>query len=213
MASLLFPAESYPLISESPPVHAIDAAGVAASLNYSSRQSLPDIEQLFPWAHGLHPENSMQLAFFYARKKSMRRAPTCYRGICIVKVGDMSCARLKGVITPEEILPSDPATTGFLVVDPREGFNVRNFHIQVGKFACLSDIIIYGDNDVDPGEITRISKQISAAQIDYRAQYQRNSTREFPVYSTFVVQSELLLFLIHSPDRGSADKIRPILNV
>ncbi|KAG0642041.1 hypothetical protein HOY80DRAFT_1037876 [Tuber brumale] len=208
MASLLSPAESYPLISESPPVHAIDAAGVAASLNYSSRQSLPDIEQLFPWAHGLHPENSMQLAFFYARKKSMRRAPTCYRGICIVKVGDMSCARLKGAITPEEVLPSNPATIGFLVVDPKEGFNVRNFHIQVGKFACLSDIIIYGDNDVDPGEITRIAKRISVAQIDYRAQYQRNSTREFPIYSTFVVQSPFSMFENYFPEIVTIDSAR-----
>lgn len=198
MSSLLSPADGYPLISKSPPVRAIDAAGVASSINFSSRQTLPDIEQIFPWAHGLHPDNSIQLAFFCARKKSMRRPPTCYRGVCIVKVGDLSCARLKGAVMAEEILPSNPAVPGFLVVDPKDGFNVRNFHIQVGKFACLSDIIVYGDDDADHHEVMRVAKRISAAQIMYKAQYQGSSTRVFPTYSTFVAQGETpqTLFLL-----------------
>lgn len=195
MNSLLYPAGDYPSICKSPPVRAIDAAGVAAAMNFSSRQPLPDIENIFPWAHGLHPENTIQLAFFFARKKSMRRAPTCYRGIVVVKVGDQSHSRLKGAVAPEEILPPGSTTSGFLNLDPRDGFNVRNFHIQVGKFACLSDIIVYGDNDADQQEVLKVAKRISAAQLYYRAQYQGNSMREFPIYSTFLTQSKTYLLV------------------
>lgn len=192
MSSLLYPADDYPSICSSPPIRAIDAAGVASSMNFSSRQPLPDIENIFPWAHGLHPENTIQLAFFYARKKSVRRAPTCYRGIVVVKVGDQTHSRLKGAVTSEEILPPSLTAPGFLSVDPRDGFNVRNFHIQVRKFACLSDIIVYGDNDAGQEEVMKVAKRISAAQLYYRVQYQGNSVREFPIYSTFVVQSKIL---------------------
>lgn len=195
MSSLLYPADDYPPICKSPPIRAIDAAGVAAAMNFSSRQPLPEIENIFPWAHGLHPENTIQLAFFYARKKSVRRAPTCYRGVMIVKAGDQTHSKLKGAIAPEEILPAVSTTSSFLNVDPRDGFNVRNFHIQVGKFACLSDIIVYGDSDTNQQEVLKLAKRISAAQLHYRAQYQGSSTREFPIYSTFVVQSKALIYL------------------
>lgn len=190
MSSLLYPADDYPAICKSPPIRAIDAAGVAASMNFTSKQPLPEIENIFPWAHGLHPENTIQLAFFYARKKSMRRAPTCYRGIVIVKVGDQTHSKLKGAVAPDEILPLSSTVPGFLSVDPRDGFNVRNFHIQVGKFACLSDIIVYGDNETDQQEVFRVAKRMSAAQLYYRTQYQGSSMRDFPIYSTFIVQSK-----------------------
>jgi dual specificity MAP kinase phosphatase len=192
MESLLHPPEHYMGLCNSPPIYAIDAPGLAAALNFTSRQPLPDIDQLFPWAHGLHPDNGLQLSFFYARKKSARRTPTCYRGICIVRVGrDVTKSRLKGAIIPEEILPPNPQTPGFLCVDPREGFGVRNFHIQVGKFTGLSDIVVYGDDDTDPSEVMRVAKRISAAQLHYRAQCQSNSGRGFPKYNTFVVESEI----------------------
>jgi hypothetical protein len=192
MESLLHPPDDYVRLSTSPPVYAIDAPGVAAAVNFTSRQPLPDIEQLFPWAHGLHPDNALQLSFFcaHASKKAARRTPTCYRGTCIVKVGrDINRSKLKGAIMPEEILPSNPQTPGFLSVDPREGFNVRNFHIQVAKFAGLSDIVVYGDDNTDPNEVMRIAKRISAAQVYHRTQCRGTSGQDFPIYSTFVVQS------------------------
>jgi hypothetical protein len=192
MESLLHPPDEYVRLSVSPPVYAIDAPELAAAVNFTSRQPLPDIEQLFPWAHGLHPDNVLQLSFFCSRtsKKAARRTPTCYRGTCIVKVGrDINRSKLKGAIMPEEILPSNPQTPGFLSVDPREGFNVRNFHIQVAKFAGLSDIVVYGDDSTDKNEVMRVAKRISAAQVYYRTQCQGMSGRDFPIYSTFVVQS------------------------
>lgn len=192
MDSLLYPPENYACLSNTPPVYAINAAGLAAALNFTSRQPLPAIEQLFPWAHGLHSENALQLSFFYAKKKSARRTPSCYRGICIVKAGSRRTGcTLKGTVLPEEILPSNQQDPGFLCVDPREGFSVRNFHIQVAKFAGISDIVVYGDGEHpdDRAEVMRIAKRISAAQIDFRKQCLGNSSRAFPLYSTFVVES------------------------
>jgi dual specificity MAP kinase phosphatase len=198
MESLLHPPDGYARLSEEPTVYAIDAPGLAAAVNFTARQPLPDIEQLFPWAHGLHPENVMQLSFFFAKKKSARRVPTCYRGLCIVKVGrDYTKARLKGSILPEEILSANPRAQGFLSVDPREGFNVRNFHIQVGKFAGLSDIVVYGDDETNENEVLVVARRISEAQEHYRMQCQGSSARPFPLYCTFVVKSELPL-----PDCG-----------
>ncbi|KAF8241977.1 hypothetical protein K440DRAFT_620077 [Wilcoxina mikolae CBS 423.85] len=206
MESLLHPPEDYVGLCNSPPIYAIDAQGLAAAVSFTSRQPLPDIDQLFPWAHGLHPDNSLQLSFFYARKKSARRTPTCYRGICIVRVGrDFTKSRLKGSIIPEEILPPNPQTPGFLCVDPREGFGVRNFHIQVGKFTGLSDIVVYGDDDTDFSEVMRVAKRISAAQIHYRAQCQVGSGRGFPKYSTFVVESAFSVFENLFPEMVTVD--------
>lgn len=191
MQSLLHPADEYTSLSVQPRVHAIDAPGVAAAISFTSRQTMPDIEHIFPWAHGLHQDNSMQLSFFFARKKQARRPPTCFRGLCIVKVGrDFGRSRLKGAVMPEEVLPADPTAEGFLSVDPREGFGVRNFHIQVGKFALLSDVIVYGDEDTDSAEVMKIAKRIAAAQIHTRALYHTSGVGNFPVYNTFVVQGE-----------------------
>lgn len=193
MASRLYPPEDFVCVSKSPTVYSIDAAGLADAVNFTSRQPLPDIDQLFPWAHGLHPDNAMQLSFFFARKRAARRTPTCYRGLVIVRVGrDNNRSKLKGAVMPSEILPSNSQTLGFLSVDPREGFNVRNFQIQVGKFAALSDIVVYGDDDTDHAQVMKVARRISAAQWHQRTSCVHNSIRDFPRYSTFVVESEFL---------------------
>ncbi|KAH0605477.1 uncharacterized protein H6S33_004699 [Morchella sextelata] len=206
MSSLLYPADDYPSVNSSPPVRAIDAAGVAASMNFTSRQPLPNINDIFPWAHGLHQDNSIQLAFFFARKRAMRRAPTCYRGVVVVKVGDQTHSRLKGSIAPEEILHPSLTENAFLNIDPKEGFSVRNFHIQVAKFACLSDIIVYGEEDeAGQAEVLKIAKRISAAQLYYRAQFQGSSNREFPIYSTFIIKSPFSMFEKFFPEIVTTD--------
>ena len=215
MESLLHPPDNYPCLSNSPPIYSLDAPGLAAAVNYTARQPLPDIEQLFPWAHGLHPDNTLQLSFFYARKKAARKTPTCFRGTCIVKVGrDINRSRLKGAITPEEILPPNPHTPGFLCVDPKDGFNVRNFHIQVGKFAGLSDIVVYGDDDTERAEVERIAKRISNAQLYHRSQSQQGGVaRGFPVYNTFVVDCEYFRLALFYPRNTNLSLCRPVFDV
>lgn len=188
--SILHPPDTYPRIHGSPPVYEIDATTVAAALDHLATQPLPEPKQVFPWLHGLHPENHIQLAFFIARRKSLRRTPKCIRGITIVKCGgDLSRSRLKGAIAPEELLPSYPTKAPkFHDVDPREGFSVRNFQIQAAKMALVSDIVVYGDATASRDDVRTLARTISAAQKAWKEKCEPGVV-DAPGYSTFIVSS------------------------
>ncbi|KAF6840516.1 dual specificity phosphatase [Colletotrichum plurivorum] len=181
-SSLLHPTDRFGRDESGPlTVYNINPADVAAAVDYISRQPLPDPNQVFPWLHGLHPHNHIQQAFFIARHRSLRKTPTCFRGVTIVKAdGDLTVARLKGAIAPQEFmqLTSSPE---FLEVDPRDGFCVRNFQIQAAKSAMISDIVVYGD---DSAAVRKISLDIATAQLRWR---QRHDTQGHPLpeYNTF----------------------------
>lgn len=201
MSSRLYPPDNYPLIQDSPPLRAIDAAGVAATINHIATQPLPNADDVFPWAHGAHPENHLQIEFFNARKKAVKKVPTCVRFVTIVKVGgDLNSCKLKGAVIPEDVLQTG-GQPRFVNLDPQNGFCVRNFHIQVGKFATLSDIIVYGGNDTGIEEVEEVAERISAAQIHFR----QNSELKLPVYNTFVVTDPFSVFEELFPELVSID--------
>jgi dual specificity MAP kinase phosphatase len=149
----------------------ISAQRLAQALEHISTQPLPYPEQVFPWLHGLHAENQIQLAFFVSRRKSIRKVPKCIRGITIVKTGsDLSSSKLKGAIGPYELLQCKGITddsSSFIECDPRDGFSVRNFQIQACKMAMVSDIVIYGDEKTHPYDTIALAKKISRAQRAY----------------------------------------------
>lgn len=126
---------------------------------------------VFPWLHGLHADNEMQMGFFTGKKKWLRKSPKLLRGITIIKVGgDLSRAKLKGTVAPEEVLNlSESGEQGFLDCDPREGFSVRNFQIQTAKMATLSDIVIYGDESTDPETVQAVAKKTSSIQRKWKS--------------------------------------------
>lgn len=185
--SLLFPPTDYVRLDLGRScLYKIDVAGVAAALDYLARQPLPDPSQVFPWLHGLHPNNQIQLAFFIARKRSLRKTPGCLRGITIVKAdGDLDVSRLKGAIAPHEFLQLGNATAEFLEADPREGFSVRNFQIQAAKAAMTSDIIVYGDDELS---VRKLGFDIAGAQQRWREK-QEAHRNPIPHYNTFVCVS------------------------
>ena len=150
--------------------------------------------------HGLHAENQLQLAFFTARKKSLRRTPKCIRGLTIVKAGgDLSHSKLKGAVAPEEILsPLQPCkdkkdaaeSCDFLDIDPRDGFSVRNFQIQTCKMATVSDIVVYGDDSTPKEEVEQLARRVARAQ----AAWQRKMNGLGPgdrLFHTFVLSGKL----------------------
>ncbi|KAI9792244.1 MAG: tyrosine/serine/threonine protein phosphatase pps1 [Piccolia ochrophora] len=195
-SSILHPPDPFPKIFKSPSIHVIDAEELAAALGHLASQPSPEPKQVFPWLHGLHPENHVQVAFFTARRKSMRRPPKCLRGITIVKAGgDLSRARLKGAIAPTEILPpGEGIDSTFSEVDPQEGFSVRNFQIQVGKLATVSDVVVYGDESTNSGQVYRLAKRIASAQAHWQflnSPADRNNASQF---NTFVVKSPFSVF-------------------
>jgi dual specificity MAP kinase phosphatase len=182
--SLLFPPNNYTRIELGRlSVYKISPAHVAAALDYRARQPLADPSRVFPWLHGLHPANQIQQAFFIARKRALRKTPSCLRGIAVVKAdGDLNVARLKGAIAPHEFLQLGGAAAEFLEVDPKEGFSVRNFQIQAAKSAMTSDIIVYGDDDAT---VRKLGWDIAAAQQRWRDKHEAQR-QHLPKYNTFI---------------------------
>jgi dual specificity MAP kinase phosphatase len=167
----------------------ISAEKLAHALDHISTQPLPYPEQVFPWLHGLHAENQIQLAFFVQRRKNLRKVPRCIRGITIVKAGgDLSHSKLKGAIAPDELLHMcNEDTAAFLECDPRDGFSVRNFQIQACKMAMVSDIIVYGDSRTNENETIALAQRISRAQ---RA-YEESHGLDKGLFNTFILCGKL----------------------
>lgn len=187
VTSVLYPPDGFDKLSNSPPIYSIDATTLAVALEHLSRQPLPEPKQVFPWLHGLHPSNQIQLAFFVNRKKSLRRLPRCLRGITVVKVGgDLTRSRIKGAVSPGEVLAV--TCPEFIEADPPEGFSVRNFQIQTAKLATLSDIVVYGDDNVPETETIALAEQIALAQQNWRLR--NDPGQETPFFNTFVLSSE-----------------------
>ena len=181
--SLLYPPKKYTRLElGSLTIYSIGARDVAKALDHIAREPLPDPSQVFPWFHGLHPNNQIQQAFFIARRKTLRKTPSCLRGITVVKAdGDLGVSRLKGAIAPEEFL--EPGASGeFVDPDPKEGFSVRNFQIQAAKAATTSDIIVYGD---DAAQVRKLGWEIAAAQAKWRERHESQG-HAVPEYNTFV---------------------------
>lgn len=200
-SSLLHPPHEHRKLLRSPPIYGLDCDSLAQALNHAAEQPLPNPSSVFPWLHGLHPNNQTQLHFFVARKKSLRRTPKCLRGITIIKAGgDLSRARIKGAVAPDEVLSlCDESGKGFIDCDPPEGFSVRNFHIQAAKMAQVSDIIVYGDDRTDHRIIRSVAERAATVQRkwkkDQEAQGQMPET-----YHTFVLTSPFEEFEQAYPD-------------
>ncbi|KAI9724028.1 MAG: hypothetical protein M1812_000746 [Candelaria pacifica] len=194
--SILYPPETYTKAFDSPPVYSIDAETLAAALEHISTQALPEPKQVFPWLHGLHPDNQIQLAFFVARRRSLRKTPKCIRGITIVKVGsDLTVSRIKGAVAPEELLSDKLGSDDiFLEANPTLGFSVRNFHIQASKMAMVSDIVVYAEDETHKDEMNRLAQRFAKAQKAIKDMAEPDG-KEAPLFSTFVLSSEFPPFL------------------
>lgn len=189
--SLLHPPDTYPKAIDSPSVYSVDAFTLTAATNELASQLFPEPKNVFPWLHGLHAENQVQLAFFNPRRKALRNTPKCFRGITIVKAGGgLSRSRLKGAISADEILNLDNGVDAtFLDVDPKEGFSVRNFQIQATKLAMVSDIVVYGDDETEGEEVQDLAKKIAIAQSTCRIR-STYGDEDAPVFNTFIMSSK-----------------------
>lgn len=192
-SSLLSSPKNYARLSDGLPVYALTAKQLHDALDHIATQPLPEPQEVFPWLHGLHPDNNLQLTFFAPKKRYIRRAPRGIRGITIVKAGgDLSHSRLKGAIAPDELLLS--TRTGeevaqFLDADPRDGFSVRNFQIQAAKMATVSDIVVYGDERTPKEEVKRLANRIARAQRAWRNK-DKDPSSDSPQFNTYVLRGQ-----------------------
>ncbi|KAJ6144532.1 hypothetical protein N7470_008427 [Penicillium chermesinum] len=175
----------YKRISEppSPIVYSLDADQLAEAMKHLSSQPLPDPSYMFPWLHGLHPDNHMQLNFFSSRRKIQRKPPKNWRGLTIVKLGgELDTYRLKGAVAPEDVLSPQGC---FLNPDPPQAFSVRNFQIQGAKLAALSDIVVYGEPDCCKEELLLLAQAFAVAQEQWR--YKHDPAQDLGWYNTFIL--------------------------
>lgn len=170
----------------SPFVYSIDAGILSKAMDHLASQPLPDPSNMFPWLHGLHPDNQMQLNFFSSRKKVQRKPPKHWRGITLVKLGDMEASCLKNSVPPQEVLTPH---SSFLNPDPPRVFSVRNFQIQAAKMAALSDIVVYGDEGCCQEELMALAQEFALAQEEWR--YKHDPAQDLPWYNTFILSSKL----------------------
>ncbi|KEY64423.1 hypothetical protein S7711_05242 [Stachybotrys chartarum IBT 7711] len=201
-SSILYPPDGFNRLVSGPlAIYEIDASEVAEALDHASRQPLPDPSTVFPWFHGLHPNNHVQQGFFSARRRLHRRTPIPLRAVTLVKAdGELHIARLKGAIAPEELIQPNSAPA-FIDPDPRDGFSVRNFHIQPTKIALTSDIIVYGD---DLQAARKLAWDMAAARQQW-VESQIASGGSCPLYSTFVCTSPFEEFEKNHPEIVAVD--------
>ncbi|KAJ5106999.1 Protein-tyrosine/Dual-specificity phosphatase [Penicillium angulare] len=192
LSSILYPPYCYHVVSQpvGSKVFGINAQTLGEALDYQAAQSLPDASQMYPWLHGLHPDNHLQLGFFSSRKRVQRKPPKVWRGITLVKLGgDLSKSRIKGAVAPDEVISP---MARFLMADPPEGFSVRNFQIQTAKMAPLSDIVIYGEDGTDRDELLALADEFAMAQAAWRLKH--DPMQERKPYNTFVLTSSFSEF-------------------
>ncbi|KAI9717191.1 MAG: tyrosine/serine/threonine protein phosphatase pps1 [Chrysothrix sp. TS-e1954] len=206
---VFYPPDSHSKINDTPPVYEISAATLAFALDHASRQPLPEPDKVFPWLHGLHADNQMQLSFFAARRRTSRKVPKCLQGLTVVKAGgDLSKSRLKGAVAPEDVLApleGQDGGLGFHDVDPKCGFSVRNFQIQACKMATVSDIVVYGDDSTTRDQTIELSRHIANAQRQWRDATDPMGV-ETEEFNTFVVLDDFSAFQENFPETVSTDQ-------
>lgn len=175
------------LICADPPVYALTAQQYAVIYDNYLSTPLPN-NILFPWMHGVDGRNYQQNLFFGIRKCNVPR----HRGLTIIHADETSLnrARLVGSVLPNEVLAAYSPMhehRGFLsITDAEVGINLRNFKIQVPRYATISDVVVYGEMGVpvkesaaspppspSPSSASKtmeIAKQVSWAQIRLKEQ-------------------------------------------
>ena len=186
-SSILYPLTKHRKLQDDPKIYGIDGDTLVEVLDEASTRPLLEPHLVFPWLHGLHPDNHVQQAFFTARRKGFKKIPKCLRDVTIVKCKDISRSKIRGAIEPHEILDSDDSDSpSFLELDPKEGFSVRNFHIQVVKMATVSDIIVYKDDSTKFDVLKRTATRIANAQKKHREMAEAAGI-DVVEYNTFVL--------------------------
>ncbi|KAJ5120607.1 uncharacterized protein N7515_009995 [Penicillium bovifimosum] len=187
------------------PVYAIDGPTLAAVMAHQASRPLPDPATMFPWLHGLHPSNHLQVGFFDSRKKRhSRRTRRNWRGITVVKLGgDLTKSRIKGAVSPQELLA--PYGDQFLNPDPPEGFSVRNFQIQTAKLAPVTDIVVYAESQTLHREAVDLAKRFASAQALWACGSESRRYRTPPPCSTYVLMDDFADVAQNQPELIAID--------
>lgn len=182
------------VFSNEPLVYSITPDQYAEVENRYSTTPLPS-DVLFPWLHGVDGRSYQQNLFFGVRRSMVPR----HRGLTLVHADESEpyTCRLINAVLPSEILTPEGA---FLNITERETYiNLRNFKIQVSRYATISDIVVYGQG------ADKVAQTIAAAQqclrnerLAYIEQVRRQAGSRAVanandlVYRVFIIQGQCL---------------------
>ncbi|KAF0530561.1 Dual specificity protein phosphatase PPS1 [Gigaspora margarita] len=196
--------DAFPQVNEEPPIRALTASQYY--LIHETYYSTPLPNDLFPWLHGIDGTNPIQNSFFGLKLQEECPVPI-HRGVIVVQAEEMARSQLVGSVLPTDILdygnPDDPeddcSARGFLKIMDSEGINLRNFKIQVAKYATISDIIVYGENGLNEN-VLNIAKQMAWAQKKFK---EENSN--ILEYEVFVIIEPFSIFEEEYPELVAID--------
>jgi len=202
--------------TEPVPVYAITAEQYNRLQDTYLTSPLPN-DILFPWLHGVNGSSYQQCLFFGIRQCLV----PIHRGLTLVHADDAlpNQNRLVGSVLPNEILTAGESPDFLDTTESELGINLRNFRIQVARYATVSDIVVYGTGAID------VARKISAAQKKIKAQRkdhlqvvkQQNGNRPVEFvndldYRTFVIIEPFNTFEQQYPDLVCLDSQGNSLN-
>ncbi|KAG0213504.1 tyrosine/serine/threonine protein phosphatase pps1 [Mortierella sp. NVP41] len=136
--------QAYPLVNSQPPVRAIDGHQLFELHQKFVTTPLPT-KAMFPWLHGVDGTSNPQNYFFGIQHHH-------YAGCTAT-----------GTASGVDLGDGKKLKSSFMH-SLSEGINIRNFRIQVPRYALLSDMIIYAKEGEQDLYILQLAKQISTAQ-------------------------------------------------
>jgi dual specificity MAP kinase phosphatase len=177
--------------TEPAPIYAINAEQCSRLKDTYFTTPLPN-DILFPWLHGVDGRSYQQCLFFGIRQCLV----PIHRGLTLVHADEVfsNQSRLVGSVLPNEILAAGEHPDFLDTTESELGINLRNFRIQVARYATISDIVVYGTGAIDAArKIAAAQKKIKAQrQEQIKAAKQQYGNRPLPSvndldYRTFVV--------------------------
>lgn len=169
---------------------------------YSSYMStpLPD-DILFPWLHGVDGQYYLQNLFFGVDKVEIPR----HRGMMVVHADSMCPhhARIVHSVLPHEILDdatSDDDNPSFADTSRGPNVHLRNFKIQIARYATISDIIVYGC------DAHAVAARIANAQTKLREKRQKdNGNGSLLEYRVLMIRGTYIMGVWHRDKRRRDD--------
>lgn len=143
---------------------------------------------------------------------SLLNTPNNTRGLVVVKVGQKtSRGTIIGTTYPDEILAEKPESDEFSLedvhtdsykdylpefinIDPVSGISLRNFQIQIAKWATVSDVVLYVSEESECDNLIGFARLVSQAQISFR-----DAHPGLPKFTTCIVEDNIQKFLIDAP--------------
>ncbi|RIA98714.1 hypothetical protein C1645_749074 [Glomus cerebriforme] len=194
----------FPFVCEDPPIRALSGSQYYLIHEAYHSSPLPN-DILFPWLHGVDGTSPAQNSFF-----GIQESPVpLHRGVTVVQAEEQtSKCLLVGSVYPSDIFNPPILNDGdhschelrtFLKMNDSEGINLRNFKIQVAKYATLSDIVVYGENGLNDS-VLEIAKQAAWAQ-----QALREENPNGIDYEVFVILDSFSFFEKEFPDLVAID--------